>query len=166
MSNTNAAAPDDVVSVQVAADPNAVYELVSDVTNMPRWSPETYRTRWIGGATGPAVGARFRGTNKWHFIRWTTTVEVEVADPGREFTFCTVLEGKKRTRWSYTFEPKDGGTLLTESRYRLSIAPIRGNFDRLFMRGHQTDFQEGMRVTLERIRAAAELAAVTSSRPV
>ncbi|MFN2581648.1 MAG: SRPBCC family protein [Candidatus Dormibacteria bacterium] len=149
-------APDDVVSVQVNANPRRVYQLVADITNMPRWSPETIRTRWIKGATEPAVGARFRGTNKWHFIRWTTTVEIEVADPGREFTFCTVLEGGKRTRWSYTFEPKDGGTLVSESRTRLSIAPIRGNFDRLFMRGHQEDFKHGMRTTLERIKAAAE----------
>ena len=149
--------PDNAVSVDVAADPERVYALISDIRNMPRWSPETIRTRWTKGATGPAVGARFRGTNRWHFIRWTTTAEIEAAAPGREFTFVTVMEGdKKRTRWSYTFEPKDGGTLMTESRYRLSIAPIRGNFDRLFMRGHQDDFKEGMRMTLERIKTAAE----------
>lgn len=153
-------APDDVVSLHVAAEPSRLYELVSDVTNMPRWSPETYRTRWIGGATGPAPGARFRGSNRWKFIRWTTTVEVEVAEPGREFTFATWLEGAKRTRWSYTFEPKEGGTLVTESRTRLSIAPIRGNVDRVFMLGHQAAFKTGMLTTLERIKAAAERSAV------
>ena len=149
-------APDDVVSLQVAADPQRVYDLVADITNMPRWSPETYRTRWIGGATHAVPGARFRGSNRWRFLRWTTTVEIEVAQPGRELTFCTVLEGRKRTRWSYTFEQRDGGTLVTESRTRLSIAPLRGNIDRLFMLGHQAGFRQGMLTTLQRIRTAAE----------
>lgn len=148
--------PDDVVSLQIGAPPDKVWGMVADITQMPRWSPETYRTRWVGGATSAVPGARFKGSNKWHFIRWTTTVEIEVADPGRELTFVTLLEGAKRTRWSYRFEPQDGGTLVTESRTRLSIAPIRGNVDRLLMRGHQESFKAGMRATLERIKAAAE----------
>ena len=149
-------AADDVVSLQIAAPPARLYELVSDITQMPRWSPETYRTRWIRGATRAEPGARFRGTNRWRWVRWTTTVEVEAALPGREFTFATVLSGRKRTRWSYTFQPNDGGTLVTESRSSLSVSLVRGNFDRLFMRGHRESYQEGMRATLERIRAAAE----------
>ena len=144
--------PDDSVSLHIDAPPDRVWALVADITQMPRWSPETYRTRWIRGATRAVPGARFRGTNRWHFIRWTTTVEIEVADPGRELTFVTILEGAKRTRWSYRFDARDGGTLVTESRTRLSIAPIRGNFDRLFMRGHQESFCEGMRQTWNRPR--------------
>jgi uncharacterized protein YndB with AHSA1/START domain len=144
------------VSLEIDAPPERVYDLVADITNMPRWSPETYKTRWIGGATRAIPGARFRGTNRWRFIRWTTTVEIEVADPGRELTFATVMEWAKRTRWSYRFEPKDGGTVVTESRTRLSVAPIRGNFDRLFMLGHQAAFADGMLTTLKRIKAAAE----------
>jgi uncharacterized protein YndB with AHSA1/START domain len=155
-STDGARTPDDEVSIDIAAPPERVWSLVSDITQMPRWSPETYRTRWIGGATGPVPGARFRGSNRWYLIRWTTTVEVEVAEPGREFTFVTILEGAKRTRWSYRMEPSDGGTRLNESRTRLSIAPIRGNFDRVFMRGHQQSFAPAMRTTLERIKAAAE----------
>ena len=149
-------APDNTVSLEVAAPPERIWQLVSDITPMPRWSPETYRTRWIGGATHAAPGARFRGSNRWGFIRWTTTVEVEVAEPGRELAFVTFVEGAKRTRWSYVFEPKDGGTLVTESRTRLSIAPLRGNFDRLFMRGHVASYTQAMRTTLARIKAAAE----------
>ena len=149
-------APDNAVSLQIAAPAQRVWQLLSDITQMPRWSPETYRTRWIGGATHAAPGARFRGSNRWHFIRWTTTVEVEVAEPARELTFVTLVEGKKRTRWSYVLEPKDGGTVLTESRTRLSVAPLRGNIDRLFMWGHVASYTDAMRTTLERIKAAAE----------
>jgi|SRR5579864_1487174 len=155
-------APDDVVSLQVGAPPERLYELVSDITQMPRWSPETYRTRWIRGATRAAPGARFRGTNRWRWVRWTTTVEVEAADPGREFTFATVLSGRKRTRWSYTFQPSDGGTLVTESRTSLSVSLVRGNFDRIVMRGHRESYTHGMGATLERLRTVAEGGAARS----
>lgn len=150
--------PNDVVSLRIAAPPQRLYDLLSDITQMPRWSPETYRTRWIRGATRAVPGARFRGTNRWRWIRWTTTVEVEVADPGRELTFVTVLSGRKRTRWSYTFEAQNGGTMVTESRTSLSVSLVRGNFDRFFMRGHVESYTSGMRMTLERLRAVAEAA--------
>ena len=38
-----------------------VWELVSDVRNTGRFSPETFDAEWLDGATEPAVGARFRG---------------------------------------------------------------------------------------------------------
>ena len=53
----------DEVSVVVAADPAAVYALVSDVTRTPEFSPEVTAVRWLDGATGPAVGARFEAVN-------------------------------------------------------------------------------------------------------
>ena len=60
-------------SVRVAAAPEKVYELVSDVTRMGEWSPETTSAEWIDGATGPAVGARFKGRNRNGVARWSTT---------------------------------------------------------------------------------------------
>ncbi|MGZ6965640.1 MAG: SRPBCC family protein, partial [Acidimicrobiia bacterium] len=45
------------VTVHMAAPPQQVWELVSDVTQIGRYSPETFEAEWIDGATGPAVGA-------------------------------------------------------------------------------------------------------------
>jgi uncharacterized protein YndB with AHSA1/START domain len=148
--------PVDVVSLQIAASPERLWDLVSDVLNMSRWSPETFKARWIDGATGPTVGARFKGYNRWHAIVWSTTVEVEVADPGREFTFAVIMGGKRRTKWSYTFEPSGGGTLVTETRTPFSRTFVRGNFQRYFMRGHTEGFKDGMQTTLQRLKVAAE----------
>ncbi|HAS09465.1 MAG TPA: SRPBCC family protein, partial [Acidimicrobiaceae bacterium] len=50
------------VSREIAAPPQRVWELISDITRMGEWSPETTGGKWLKGATGPAVGARFRGT--------------------------------------------------------------------------------------------------------
>jgi hypothetical protein len=34
---------------------------VSDVTNTGRFSPDTFDAEWLDGASGPSLGARFRG---------------------------------------------------------------------------------------------------------
>ena len=73
------------VTEAVRAEPSVVYDLVSDVTRMGSWSPETTSCRWLASATGPTVGARFRGTNRHGpLLRWTTTCTVSPA-----FRVCT-----------------------------------------------------------------------------
>src|SRR5687768_14377997 len=57
-------------STYVEAPPERCYALVTDIGRMGEWSPETVRAQWLDGATAPAVGARFRGTNKEGVIRW------------------------------------------------------------------------------------------------
>ena len=41
-------------SIDVAAPPELVYDLISDVTRMGEWSPECYRCEWLDGATAAA----------------------------------------------------------------------------------------------------------------
>jgi hypothetical protein len=83
---------------------------------------------------------------------------VEVAERGREFTFATLVTGRKRTRWSYRFEEHDGRTTVTESRTVLSRALTHAIPERLFLWGHHESFAENMRTTLARLKRAAESA--------
>jgi len=149
-------APNDVVSLHITAPPERIYALISDIAQMGRWSPETYRTRWLGSADAAVPGARFKGYNRWHWVRWSTTVEIDVADPGRELTFWTVFRGQRKTRWSYTFAPRDGGTDVTETRTRVRLPLPEYSFERLMMRGHEDSFKHGMLATLQRLKDAAE----------
>ena len=58
---------------------------MSDVTNIGKFSPETFEAEWIDGATGPAVGARFRGHVKRNGkgpTYWTTCT-VSECEPGQ-----------------------------------------------------------------------------------
>ena len=64
----------DSVTVHMVASPERVWGLVSDVTRIGRYSPETFEAQWIDGATGPAVGAKFRGhvkRNRKGPVYWT-----------------------------------------------------------------------------------------------
>ena len=102
-------------STVVAAPPDRVWELVSDLPGMGRFSPENDGGRWTGGATGPVVGARFRGTNRAGRRRWSTLSTVTRCEPGRSFAFLVTSAGLGVAQWSYELEPVDGGTRLTET---------------------------------------------------
>ena len=143
-------------TVHIAAPPNRVWALIADVTRMGEWSPETVHATWIEGATGPAAGARFKGTNKMGPIRWSTRPTVEVAEPGKEFTFATGKPGDPDTRWSYTLAAAGDGTDVTESWTEIKPFPIP--IIRSFMMNERRakSLNEGCAKTLARIKAAAE----------
>ena len=83
----------DSVSLHVEAPPEAVYALVADITRMPEFSPEILKCRWIKGATGPAVGARFIARNKVpRRPSWNNKPVVTVVEPGRAFAFARTGE--------------------------------------------------------------------------
>src|SRR5687767_630723 len=107
--------PEVKVAERVAAPADALYAMVSDVTRMGEWSPENLGGRWLGAATGPAVGARFRGSNRRGLRRWSTTCTVVAADPGRRFAFEVAFAGIPVARWSYEFAPGNGDTVVTET---------------------------------------------------
>jgi hypothetical protein len=45
----------------MAAPADKIWDLIADVRNTGKFSPEVMEAEWLGGATGPAPGARFRG---------------------------------------------------------------------------------------------------------
>jgi hypothetical protein len=146
-------------SIDVGASPTALYDVVSDVRRMGEWSPECRRCEWIDGASGPAVGARFKGTNQRGVARWSTKPRVVVADPAREFAFVTGHRGRDMTRWSYRFEPAVDHTNVTESFEVLRDMPWYFRLaDRLLMgvKDREADLEKNMQETLRRLRAATE----------
>lgn len=98
-------------SVFVARPPEALYDMIADVTRMGEWSPICTACWWDEG-DGPRAGAWFTGRNEADGRIWETRSQVRTAERGREFTFAV---GGSRVRWSYTFAPEEGGTRLTES---------------------------------------------------
>jgi len=146
-------------STEVRASPSQLYDAVSDVRRMGEWSPECQRCEWIDGAVGPAVGARFKGSNRRGVVRWSTTPRVVVADIGREFAFVTGHRGRDMTKWTYRFDPVVYGTTVTESFEMLSDMPWYYRFaDRYLMgvRDRTADLVSNMEATLQRLKTATE----------
>ena len=149
------------VSTTINASPEAVYNLVSDVHRMGEWSPETKRCEWIDGATGPEVGARFKGSNANGRARWSTKPRVVAADRGREFAFVTKHLGRDATKWSYHFEPAADGTVVTESFEMLFSVPWYFRVSERLLMGvtdRHADLERNMSETLQRLKTAAERA--------
>jgi hypothetical protein len=152
----------DQVSIEIAAAPETVFGLVSDITRMGEWSPECVRCSWAKGATGPEVVARFKATNKGRRgPAWFNTPTVTVADPGREFAFNRNGPGIGSYTWRYLMEPTATGTRLTESfDAERPLWPVMtwltekwvGSSDR------DADLRRGLTETLARLKAAAEAA--------
>jgi hypothetical protein len=143
-------------SIDIAAPPDLVYDLIADVTRMGEWSLECYRCEWLDGASAAAKGARFRGYNRRGVVRWERTAVIATAVRGREFAFTTVNDraGRDETRWQYTMEPSPSGTVLTES-FRFVWCSLATRTAEMFMpRGRQIN--QGIEETLRRIKRAAE----------
>ena len=81
------------VSRVIAASPETLYDMVSDLPRMGEFSPENTGGMWINGATGPEVGAEFRGTNSHGDKHWATTAVIERAERGTAFVFRTPSNG-------------------------------------------------------------------------
>lgn len=155
----------DEVQRQVAAEPLRVYELVSDVTRTPSWSPQVIGCSWLDGATGPAVGARFVARNKLRWFTWSNKPIVEVADPGREFAICRTEPGGGSIRWSYRLQPEAGGTRVVQSYEVLRPVPLGLHvvLRVLFgVRDLEADLDTNMVTSLDRI---AELATASATAP-
>ena len=147
----------DEVSVWMDATPAKVWGLVSDVTRIGEFSPETFEARWTRGSTGPEVGAYFAGHVKRNGVGPTywSPCRVTACEPERLFEFSVGTDSVTANNWGYRLEPKDGGTLVTEY-FHLEPNPVMRTYWLLLGRLRGRTNRRGMRTTLERMKAVLE----------
>jgi uncharacterized protein YndB with AHSA1/START domain len=145
------------VTVRMAAPPEKVWALVSDVTRIGEFSPETFEARWTRGATGPEVGAHFKGHVRRNGVGPTywTLCRVTRCEPERVFEFVVGAGDVAVNNWGYRLEPDGDGTLVTEY-FRLEPKPYLRLYWALLGRLRGRTNENGMRTTLERMRAVVE----------
>ena len=147
----------DSVTVHIKAPPDEVWALVSDITRIGSYSPETFDAEWLDGATGPEVGARFRGHVKRNGkgpTYWSPCV-VTSCVPGSEFGFGVGPPGKALNNWRYVLEPAGDGTDVTESFRLADTLPLKIYWTLLGWARGRTN-RNGMRTTLGRMKAELE----------
>ena len=146
------------VTVHIAAPAELVWDLVSDITRIGEFSPETFEAQWLDGASGPRAGARFRGhvrRNGRGPVYWTTCT-VTASEPGREFAFAVGGPGSTTVNtWRYQLEPVADGTDVTESFELADTLPLRLYWSVAGRARLRTNL-DGMRATLEKMKAVAE----------
>jgi uncharacterized protein YndB with AHSA1/START domain len=146
-------------SIEIAVPPHVVYEAVTNVADMGRWSPECTGADIKGSPGDIRVGMRFTGRNESEKSRpWSTACTVTTADAGERFAFAVRASGMAISTWSYVFEPTGGGaTRVTENwtdqrgRFLQFISPfVTGIKDR------EAHNRQNMKVTLQRLKETLE----------
>lgn len=150
-------------AVAIDADAATVYALVSDVTGYGRFSPENRGATWIGGSSGPVVGAGFRSWNRHGVWAWFTHGTVAAREEDRVFAFdVTFPRFMTGTRWTYRLEPMDDDRIWLEESWELPrpLGPARRMMLRLVLgvRDRPASLTAGAAETVARIRDAAERA--------
>ena len=145
----------DTVERYIEATPEALYDLISDVTRTPQRTPDVASCEWLDGATGPAVGARFKSVNQiGRGPKWSNKPVVTVADPGREFAFTRTEPFAGTILWRHRFEPEGTGTRMSESYEVIKPISIVGWFiiGTLYgMKDRRSEMRASMIDSLERV---------------
>jgi len=155
--------PTGQVTVDIAASPQEVWDLVSDVTRIGEFSPETFEARWTRGSTGPEVGATFKGHVKRNGVGPTywSACRVTRCEPPTEtgegvFEFCVGTPDVTVNNWGYRIVPDgSGGSRVTEYFRLEAKLPMKIYWALLGWSRGKTN-EKGMRTTLEKMKAVLE----------
>lgn len=145
-------------TIDIDAPPAQVWSLVSDVQRMAKWSPQVVRCSIKGD--GVQQGTKFTNLNRQGLLVWPTNGKVVRFEPHRDFAFRIK---ENRSVWSFELEPLPGGGTRITQRRELpdGISNLSLRMTKVAL-GGVDNFNErlrnGMRQTLERIKAEAEAA--------
>lgn len=142
-------------SIEIAAPPAVVYELISDLPRMGEWSPESIGGEWVDGGSGK-TGDWFEGHNRSGEREWTRQSEVALAEPDRDFTFVVGGVEANCTWWSYELAPAGDGTTLTEKWWIVNKTPALQAATEEQVQARIDMTQGSLEATLAAVKAAAE----------
>ena len=136
--------------VQIAADPESVWELLTDLEKWPTWKTDV-RSMALHGALKP--GSIF----VWKAGPGTIRSTLQEVDPPRVIGWTGSTFGVKAID-VFRFEPRDGGTLVSEAE------SWEGSIVRLFAGRMRTTLQLSLDKGLAELKAEAERRATARVR--
>lgn len=94
------------VDINIEAPPSAVWGLISDIDLPARFSNEFLGARWLDGAEGPGVGARFEGRNRHPAAgEWSTVSTVLTCEPDVSFAWAVGDPSHATATWRFALAP-------------------------------------------------------------
>jgi uncharacterized protein YndB with AHSA1/START domain len=162
----------------VAARPEQVWDLVGDVTQVGRWSPECIRAAWLGEPGRPQPGARFTGHNRFpNGFEYEVTCVVTEADRPRAFAWVVLDDSADpacpSSSWRYRIDPLPGGGSFVQQRftqgpgasYLREAAAMAPNRATRIIAARLDMLQANMSATLHAMKLAAESAHAIPADP-
>ena len=140
-------------TIEIAAPPEAVYLLLSNIERIGEFSPECVRAEWHDGITAPHAGAHFTGHNERGGASWSVECRVLRAMPGEEWVIKANASSPTPTTWRYLLEPTSNGCTVTE----FWDAPLLGTAEgESAMAGRDEQLAENIRTSLQNLKRLAE----------
>jgi uncharacterized protein YndB with AHSA1/START domain len=140
--------------IDINAPVGKVWELVSDLSRMPEWSPQCRMMKPLGPIR---QGAWTINLNRRNRLFWPTTCTVMEVIPEKKLAFRVDINN---SIWSYELEATDTGTRLVESRHAENGVTAFSNMSISALMGGVPSFErelvDGMNATLSRIKTTAE----------
>ncbi len=140
----------------VAAPPDRVWSLVTDLTRMREWSPELL-TMVALKPGGLRVGQWYLGVNRRKAAVWPTRSVVTLLEPGRTVAWDTRSSG---ARWIWELEADGDGTRVVHRRpVPDGVTWLSRAFAPLALGGsesHADELEAGMAESVARLKATAE----------
>ena len=153
----------------VAARPELVWDLATDITRVGRWSPECIRATWLGEPGRPQPGARFTGRNRFpNGFEYEVACVVTEADRPRAFAWVVLDDSGDPARpsslWRYRIEPLPGGRSRVRQRFThgpgvsflREVAEQAPDQAAAIIAARRDGLRANMSATLRAMKAAAE----------
>ncbi|MGH8994478.1 MAG: SRPBCC family protein [Acidimicrobiales bacterium] len=103
------------VRAHIAASADFVWHLLCDVNFSAQFSNEFVEAEWLDGATGPALGVRFRGTNRHPAIgEWQSVSVITECEPGRALQWSVGDPEGPAAVWRFDIAEEAEGVLVTQ----------------------------------------------------
>lgn len=149
----------------IDAAPAVVWPIVCDIQTPAEFSSEFQGGEWLDGASGPALGARFRGRNH-HPARggWETVSTICEFEPERVLGWAVGDPDRPAARWRFTLEPHGPAGMRLRQWMQLGpgesgiteiIARMPEKEDRI-LRRRLAEHEANMQATLVGIKARTE----------
>lgn len=156
MTSTSAATRELRAEATVAAPPEQVWALLTDLDRMPEWSPELLRMVPLKPG-GLRVGQWYLGLNRRKAVVWPTRNVVAELEPGRVLAWDTKSSG---ARWIWEVSADPAGTRVVHRRpVPRGVTLLSKLFAPVALGGsdeHADELEAGMAQTVARLKAAAE----------
>jgi len=149
-----------VDSIDIAAPPSRVWELVTALDRYGEWSSENTGGRWRPRPDGEVgtgeVGDVFSGLNRLGDVEWKVPVEVVRREDERDFAFVMATLAHPFVLWRYQLEPNGDGTTLTESWTLRALTPNMVDQGDVEIDRREENARVSIKATLAGMKAAAE----------
>ena len=111
--------PGVTVEADVAAPPERIWELISDINLPAQFSEEFQGAEWLDGG-GPRVGASFRGRNERPDRQWETTSYIVACEQPTVFAWNVNASDHPSAQWRFELEQVGESARL---RFSMIIGP-------------------------------------------